>query len=211
MATSYSNAPKANRRRIQSPENFLEALRTLGKSTASEVKTQAAKAVFTDIPESFGFGSSGTLNPNESFSLNQLQEAENQGYHRAESEYSRHLVRMREQEYNRLLQEEAAAKSQIQNIQQEIRSLAKSLGDFAQEVEVATIQVPVNPGLYHKNFYDHLKSVISSLRQKVESSRNWLSSANLRAQKRSYYWTQVGKSGTKYMLSAERYMVTSTG
>ncbi len=211
MATTYSNSSRAGRQKVQSPENFLEALRGLGKSTVSEAKSQARKAVVSDIPESFGFGPSGTLKPNESLTVNDLQNAQERGYREAESDYSRQLFQMREREHSHLMQQETAAKQQIIGIQQEIRSLAKSLGDFAQEVEVATIQTPVNPGIYHKNFYAHLRSVISLLRQKVESSKNWLAATNTRAQKKGFYWSQVGKSGTKFMLSSERYMVTSTG
>lgn len=211
MATTYSNTNRSGRQKVQSPENFLEALRGLGKSTVSEAKSQARKAVVSDIPESFGFGPSGTLKPNESLTVNDLQNAQDKGYREAESDYSRQLFQMREREHAHLKQQESAAKQQIISIQQEIRSLAKSLGDFAQEVQVATIQTPVNPGIYHKNFYTHLRSVISLLRQKVESSKNWLAATNSRAQKKGFYWSQVGKSGTKFMLSSERYMVTSTG
>jgi hypothetical protein len=212
MSATYSNSNKnANRPRVQSPENFLEALRGLGKSTVSEVKSQAKKAVFTDIPESFGLASTGTLNPNESLDLNQVKEAQERGYNQAESEFSSRLHQMREQEHSRLLQSEAASKQQIQSILVEIRQLAQSMGDFAQEVQVAAAQAPVNPGIYHKNFFAHLKFIIASMRIKVESSKNWLATANSRAGKKGYYWSQVSTSGTKYMLSSERYMVTSTG
>lgn len=211
MATTYSKSSRPRRSKVQSPENFLEALRTLGSDAVSETKSQVKKAILSDIPESFGLTSSGTLKPNESLSVNDLEKAERKGFNRAESEFSERLLQIRQQEHSRLLQEEAASKQQIQSILQEIRSLAKTVGDFAQEVQVATLQAPVNPGLYHKNFYAHLRSVIATIRQKVESSKNWLAAANGRASKKGYYWSQVGKSGTKYMLSSERYMVTSTG
>jgi len=196
---------------VQSPENFLEALRSLGKSAVSEVTTQTKKAVFSDVPESFGITTSGTLNPNESLNMDQVKDAERNGYRQAESEFASRLHQMREQEHSRLLQAEAASKQQIQSVLMEIRQLAKSMGDFSQEVQVAVAQAPVNPGIYHKNFFAHLKTVIASLRIKVESSSNWLAAANNRAGKKGFYWSQVSKSGTKYMLSSERYMVTSTG
>jgi hypothetical protein len=212
MAATYSNTSKSpNRQRVQSPENFLEALRSLGKSTISEVTTQAKKAIFTDVPESFGLTSTGTLKPNESVNLDQMNQAQERGYREAESEFSSRLHLMRQEEHSRLLQAETASKQQIQSILVEIRELAKSMGDFSQEVQIAAAQIPVKPGLYHKNFYAHLKSVIAALRQKVDSSRNWLAAANGRAGKRGYYWSQVTTSGSKYMLSSERYMVTSTG
>jgi len=211
MATTYSNNKSANRQRAQSPENFLEALRGLGKSAVTEVKSQTKKAVFSDIPESLGLTASGTLNPNESLNMDQVREAQERGYNEAESEFSARLHQMRQAEYSKLLQAESASKQQIQSILVEIRQLAKSMGELAQEVQVATIQAPVNPGVYHKNFFAHLKVIITSLRIKADSSKNWLAAANHRAGKKGYYWSQVSSSGTKYMLSSERYMVTSTG
>lgn len=212
MSSSYSNQTRSSKRpAIQSPENFLEALRGLGKSVSDEIISQAKSVVSEDIPESFGANTSGTLKPNEAFSLNDVQSAEKSGFNRAESEFTQRLSQMRQMEYNRLLQQESASKKQIQGIREEIAKLAKSMGELAQEVQVATLQAPTNPGIYHKNFYAHLRSVIASLRAKVESSKNWLHASNSRAGKKSGYWSQVSSSGTKFMLSSERYMVTSTG
>ena len=192
-------------------DNFLEALRDLSKGVVDDARTQLHQAVTSDVRSSFGLDSSGTLNPNEQVSINQLQKAEAQGEEQAENRFSSRIEQMRSEERSRLLREEAASRSQIDSIRNEILSLAKSMGDFAQEVQMAAMQAPANPGIYHKGFFAHLKSVISLLRQRVDSSKNWLASANSRANKRGHYWGQVQKSGTKYMLSSERYMVTSTG
>lgn len=214
MNQTYSSNPsnKPSRKKIESPENFLEALRDLGKSTVSEISSQAKTAFTQDIPEAFGLGSSGgTLQPNESFNLSELKQAENRGFKKAESQFGNRLSEMRQMERSRLLKEESEAKKQIQAIREDIANLAKSMGDFAQEIQIATMQAPTNPGVYHKNFYAHLRSVIRSLQTRVESSKNWLASSNSRAAKKGFYWSQVKSSGTKFMLSSERYMVTSTG
>jgi hypothetical protein len=211
MSKTYSNNGKPNRLKTQSPENFLEALRDLGRSATQEVTSQAKAALTQDVPESFGISPSGTLQPNESFTLTDLNQAEQSAYHRAEYDFSSRLAEIRRAEHDRLLQEESAAKKQVQAIREEISKLAKSMGDLAQEIQIATMQTPSNPGIYHQNFYTHLRSIIKALRTRVESSRNWLAASNARASKRGFYWSQVGKSGSKYMLSSERYMVTSTG
>lgn len=208
MAPSSSKS----KRPVQGSDNFLEALRDLGKGVVTEVKTQAKKIVVEDVPASIGLGSShGTLNPNESVSLNQLKKAEAKGEENAEKRFNSQLEQVRQQERSRLMREEANTKQQITSIRAEILNLAKSMGDFAQEVQVAAIQAPVNPGIYHRNFFTHLKSMLVLLRQRVESSKNWLATTNSRAKKQGHYWGQVKKSGTKFMLSSERYMVTSTG
>jgi len=178
-------------------DNFLEALRDLGKGVVDEVKTQAKQIVASDLPESFGISGSGVLNPNESVSLSQLQSAESRGEQQAESRFRQQLAELQRQQ-------EAFASRQTAEIRQQILALK-------QEVQKATAQIPSRPGIYHKNFFIHLREVIMTLRKRVESSRNWLATANARAGKRGFYWGQVSKSGTKYMLSSERYMVMSTG
>jgi hypothetical protein len=78
---------------------------------------------------------------------------------------------------------------------------------------VAAMQAPVNPGIYHQNFFASLRTFISNMRLRIQESRNWLAASNARASKKgkSAYWTQAKQSGTKFTLSSERYMVTSTG
>ena len=57
-------------------DNFLEALRDLSKGVVDDARTQLHQAVTSDVRSSFGLDSSGTLNPNEQVSINQLQKAE---------------------------------------------------------------------------------------------------------------------------------------
>lgn len=208
MSQPYSNKPNPLG---NFNDNFLEALRDLGQGVVSETKSQLKQAV-NDIPQSFGLGSpSGTLQPNESFSLDQLRQAEQVGEKKAENRFVSQLNMMRDEERSRYLRQEKEAKEQIKSIQEEILMLAKSAGELNQEIQIAAKQAPVNPGIYHKNFFIHLKNMIVNIRKQVQSSKEWLSTHNGRASKQNFYWSQVGKSGTKYMLSSERYMVTSTG
>lgn len=205
--------PTKTKSQKPAPNNFLEALRDLGQGFKEEAKIQVTRMATVDVPESFGVAprTGGTLNPNEALSLDQLQHAEQRGFEKADAAYASRLSHMREEERARLVRQEHQIKEQIKSVQEEIRLLAKSAGEFSQEVETATFQATVSPGVYHKHFFSHLKTVIASIRKKVSSSRHWLSEHNTRASKRGYYWGQVAKSGTKFMLSSERYMVTSTG
>lgn len=199
--------------RQASPESFLEALRDLKSDVQEEAKIQVKKMVTSDIPEALGLAPAiGTLRPNESFSISeQVTRAETRGYEQASKEYQSRLVEIREQERQTFLRAEAAKKEEIKSVQAQIRSLTAKVGQFKQEVEVATMQAVVNPGAYHRNFFHHLRIFISTLTARVESSRHWLATTNSRAKKQGFYWSQVNKSGTKYLLSSERYMVTSTG
>jgi hypothetical protein len=198
-------AQVSQKQRRSAPANFLEALRDLSKGAIDEAKIHVSQAITQDIPTSFGM--SGTLEPNKSFSLSEIQSAEKRGEHRAEVRSNFRL----QEERSRWLKSENEAKAQINSIQEEIQMMAKSVGELAHEVEVASFQAPANPGVYHQNFFNQLRSYIRALRLKAQESKNWLSTQNSRASKRSYYWGQVKSSGTKFMLSQERYMVTSTG
>lgn len=200
-----SSASKQSRR--PAPANFLEALRDLSRDAASQASIQIQKAITEDIPQSFGFNQSGDLTPNQSFSLEDMRKAEKVGENRAENRFNNRL----QEERLVFLRSENETKKQIQIIQQDILAFAKSAGDLAQQVQIATMQAPINPGVYQRNFFEHLRSMIKILRSNVESSRNWLAAQNSRATRRGSYWGSVKTSGTKFMLSQERYMVTTTG
>jgi len=193
-------------------DNFLEAFRDLGKSTVSEAKSHIKQVLTTDIAENFGFDiKGGDLKPNESLDLKQLNRAKKEGFDEANKSFEAQLAAMRREGEMRMQKEQVTVRNQIQSIQQEIKSMAKSMAGFSREVEIATMQTSVNPGVYQRNFFMHLRTVIVSLRQSAESSKNWLAAHNQRSGKRGYFWNQVNKSGTAFMLSGERYAVMSTG
>jgi hypothetical protein len=197
-----------NKKSIQSSENFLEVLRGLGSGVVNEVKQQVTTAVKSDLPQAFGLGaaSSGDLTPNKAFSMEDIKSAEKRGERRGESRMEGRL----QQERAVFMRQEQEAKASIQSILLEIRSLTKSTGEFVKEVETAALMMPSNPGIYHKNFYERLRNFIVIMKQKVQESRHWLAMMNSRAQKKGY-WGQVKTSGSKFLLSSERYAVTSTG
>lgn len=178
---------------VISNDNFLEALRGLSSSAASEAKIQVKKAIFDDVPEMLGLKD---LTPGKEANIApQPARVENR------------LI----QERTIYLQNEQQIKNQIVAIQEEIRVMAKSIGELGKEVQVATMQSVINPGNYHRNFFETLRNLIKTLRLKVTESRNWVAASNARAKQKKGYWAQAKTSGTKFTLSSERYMVTSTG
>lgn len=106
---------------------------------------------------------------------------------------------------------EQRAKLEIVAVQQELKKLAESTKHLTKEVEVAVRQDPVNPGVYHLSFLQKLRRKIILFKKRVDESASWLDEFNYRATKKGYYWGQVKKSGTKFMLSQERYMATQVG
>lgn len=103
------------------------------------------------------------------------------------------------------------AKLQIKAVQEELKKLADATGDLSVEIKKATFTAVVDPGTYHENFFDRIRKLIALARTKITESTSWLETFNNRCKKRSYYWGAVQTSGTKFMLSHERYMATQAG
>ena len=103
------------------------------------------------------------------------------------------------------------AKLQIKAVQEELKKLADASQGLSQEIKKATFTATVEPGTYHDNFFDRIRRLIQLARKKISESKSWLETFNHRAKKRSHYWFNVKKSGTKFMLSQERYMSTQVG
>jgi hypothetical protein len=106
---------------------------------------------------------------------------------------------------------EEEIKAEIVKIQQELKKLAKELAQMDQGAQKAAEEELVNPGTYHLAFFEKLRSFLLQLRKKVAESENWLAISSQRKRRQNYYWKGVNKSGTKFMLSQERYMSTQAG
>lgn len=198
---------KTKKKRPVLTDNFLEKLRELGEGVSDSVVEDVVEGIpSTAADQVFGGKRSGTLKPNEALSLDEIKERE-----QFRRQLNREFFRIRQEERLVFKQEEQKTRLQIKAIQEELKKLVESTKDLAKEVEIASKLEPVEPGVYHLNFFERLKQTIVTLRKKIEDSATWLSLFNQRAKRRNYYWAQVRKSGTKFMLSAERYMATQAG
>jgi len=180
-------------------DNFLEVLRELGEGT-----------IDTTVDQITGRKRSGELKPDETIELKQFAR-ETVEREKFTQEFEQEILGLRHREKLVYTKEQQEIKLQIKAIQDELKKLAESTQGLAKEVEIAAKQVPVEPGVYHLTFFEKLRQIIIQFRQRIEDSRTWLAASNQRAKRRNYYWSQVKKSGTKFMLSAERYMSTSAG
>lgn len=125
--------------------------------------------------------------------------------------YQEQFWRARRQEQLVFSRAQQETQLQIKAILEELKKLVDSTKNLTKEVEIAAEQVPVEPGVYHLTFFEKLRRAIILFKKRIEESATWLAEFNQKAKKRNYYWAQVRKSGTKFMLSAERYMSTSAG
>jgi len=109
---------------------------------------------------------------------------------------------------------EQETKLEIASLQQEIKKLAVATKELSAEVveaEKTAFSAVVSPGTYHLNFFDRIRRLISAARKRINESKNWLSLFNSRKKQRSIYWQHAKKLGSKYTMSAERYMSMSAG
>lgn len=197
-------------------DNLLESLRDIGGSGLDSVK----KDIFQGIPgdftkQLFGFErppakASGEIAPGQSLDIDAVlegQKAENQVLRaRLQQEQS-----LREQEKVLFAQKSQDLKMELGALVQEVGQLAKTTQGLSKEVQIATIQAPANPGIYHVIFFEKLREFIQSFRKKIENASLWLQSYNQRAAKRRTFWGQVGQSGSKRLLSPEDYLQRSAG
>ena len=99
---------------------------------------------------------------------------------------------------------------QLKAITDEVILLAKTTSGLGTQVEIASMQAPIEPGIYHVVFFEKLLSFIISFRKNIQESTNWLFSVNKRAQKKNY-WSSYKKHGAKFLLSGEHYVTRSAG
>jgi len=189
--------------------NFLEALRNLGEGVVDSAVHDVAEGVAQTAADQLTGRKTGELKPNQTLDLEKATQEESG--EKLPQAFQGEFLDLRRQEKLVYSQAEQETKLQIAAILDELKKLALSTKDLAQEMEVAAKQVPVEPGVYHLNFFEKLREAILLFKKRIQESTTWLAAFNQRAKRRSYYWRQVGKSGTKFMLSQERYMSTQAG
>lgn len=186
--------------------NFIESLKDLSGNMIKTTRHDLVGGIVkTAGQQLFGLGSFNDPAEFGQAPMNQIENKEKFQWSNQE------ITSLRVQERMIFKQAEEEVRLQIEAIRLELIKLIKEAQKISEEVKVAAVQAPVEPGIYHVSFFEQLRNLIIFLRKNVCESRNWLATCNSRAKKRNFYWGQVKKSGTKFMLSQERYMSTQAG
>ena len=181
-------------------DSILESLRDLGSGVTQSIKKDVAGKVASDAFTSLvgGMPNHGEMPENGTIEMpKERKDIHPSSHHESDHE-------------NRTKAEQAQVRQQLEAVRNELKALSASLGQLNQEINRAIEQAPVDPGMYHLNFYDRLRSVISNLRQQVEDSRTWLNLTTGR-KKQKNYWGMYKKHGTQFGLSSERTTATQSG
>lgn len=186
-------------------DSFLEVLNSVPSSVGSTTVSEMGK-IGADIVTSLlgGTPMSGELKPNQTIELGGAPKPERT------PEPVIHAPRMETVHRPNTSELDRETRTQIDAIRKELQALAKSLKGLHQEIQTAINEEPVDPGIYHVNFYEQIRSFLSVLRQQIEDSRSWLSTFN-RRKKKMGYWGMYKKHGTSFGLSNERTLATSAG
>jgi hypothetical protein len=152
---------------------------------------------------------SGEMVPGESLQMSEVMNGKEEENKKLRAQIS--LERNLSSDEKRLSQEKMhELRAQLQSITVEIGKLAASTGNLATQTEIAMVEVPVNPGVYHVIFFEKVLKFLQSFRQKIDQASVWLGSTNKRAEKKNY-WNMYKKKGSSFLLSPDHYLSRSAG
>lgn len=207
----FQSAKPAKKPAAYTNDSILEALRDLsggvGKTVTKDVVGKVATDAFTSI---LGAPSmqQGELKPNQTITIPDRQTAPEPRPERFYPPFMRPEARPVARPVIREDQQKLA--QQIESVRQELKAIASSIQSLNKDIGKAVMEVPVNPGIYHANFFERLKSVLKILREQIDDSRSWLGMQSNRKKKKGY-WGMYKKHGTTFGLSNERSIATSAG
>ncbi len=182
-------------------DTVLESLRDVGSSIGSSVVKDVVAKTGADIVQSFfgGIPKTGELRANQVIELGRRPEVAPAPV-RPNPESMQSIRRSEDQE----------VKEKIEKIRNELKALSQSVKNLRQEIAKTVMDVPVNPGVYHVNFFEQLQSYLQAMKQEIDDSRTWLAAANNRKARKGY-WGMYKKHGTTFGMSHERNLATSSG
>lgn len=209
-----TKSDKKNQKTLRQP-NPLETFKDIGTATAKQMRDEAAK-IPQDFMEqllgvkTFGKSYSGEIEPGEAVDFNEVFSGkyEETLKLRNQTNLERRLL---EEERIRIEKKSNELKIQLSAIREEIIVLASKTENLAEETQIAAMQAPIEPGVYHVIFFEKLLEFINSFRKKIEEASVWLHAVNTRASKKNMWGAQYKKHGAKYLLSGEHYLQRSAG
>ncbi len=201
-SSPFQQAKPIKKPKTYSNDSILEALRDLSGGVGKTVTKDVAGKVATDALASlFGapIAKQGELNANEPVDLAR----ERTPQPRFQKPEISPVTRPVHEDSQKIAQ-------QIEGIRTELKALAASIQSLNTEIKKAVAEVPVDPGIYHVNFFERLRSILQVLREQIDDSRSWLTMHTNRKKKMGY-WGMYKKHGTTFGLSNERSLATSAG
>ena len=151
MDTNHKKSPKNKRY-----QNILEGLKEIGTDVSGSLKRDVIRP--KDFMDSL-FGPpmpakkfSGEINPGEALEINDVYSGKQEETIKLQKQLA--LERKLKEEEKSMYEEKSnQLKLQLNALIQEVAQLAQSTQTLAEEVQVAALQAPVEPGIYHLIFF----------------------------------------------------------
>ena len=194
--------------------SVLENLKDVGGNTGKTLKKDLVQGVSEEfINQLLGRKPekkySGDITPGESLEFEDVFSGRREQTMKLEKQLFLEK-KLREEEKVRSERKGNELRMQLQAIIEEVAALAQNTQELAEEVQIATMQAPIEPGVYHLIFFEKLLEFIKSFRKNIGQAKVWLQSSNKRAQKKNY-WASYKKHGGKFLLAADHYVSRSAG
>jgi len=195
-------------------QNVLESLKDLGTGTSIQAKDFLKSTSEDFFNELLGLTSpkvkrSGELSPGENIQISEVlsgREEENQKS-KKQIRFENRLIH----EESRVLKEKSSnLRVELQAVMEEVKKVSESTQNLAEATQVSIMTAPVEPGIYHINFFEQILTFLQSFRKKIDLASSWLQSTNKRAEKKNY-WNTYKKKGSSFLLSPDHYLSRSAG
>ncbi len=152
---------------------------------------------------------SGDITPGESLEINDVYNGQAEENRKLKGQLGLER-RLAEEEKARIEKKSNELRLQLHAIMQEVLALAQTTQNLGEEVEVAAMSAPANPGVYHVIFFEKLLEFIKSFRKNIEDAAIWMHASNKRAEKKNY-WAMYKKKGSSFLLAPDHYLQRSAG
>ena len=208
-----NQSKKDNKKPIRYP-NTLEALKGVGGSTLSSFNKDVFQAGSREfVNQLFGRRTeknySGELSPGQSVEFEDVFSGREEEKIKLEKQLALER-KLRDEEKARVEKKTNELRLQLHALIQEVAALAASTQKLDQNIKIASMQIPVNPGVYHLVFFEKLLEFLRSFRKKIDEASVWLAESNKRAAKKGY-WARYKTHGGKFLLAADHYLTRSAG
>lgn len=210
-----NNTTSLKQKRVTAPgDSFVEQIKGIGSSVTSSLKTDLVKGTANTIfDQLLGATKTGNVPNQKSPDFDFASWMENRDKQIAENAKSQErLFQAHKQRQEKVLFNLADEKinQEINEIRSELAMLVKTMGKVEKQIDNAMVENVVDAGVYHLNFFRNLKNWIIFIRKSMEDASVWIQMSAGRRSK-GYFWTQFGKSGTKYSMSSERNVQMGAG
>ena len=209
MDTKQKNNKKYTRQ-----VNVLESLKDIGSSTGNTIKKDIARGVSQEfinqlLGKKYDKKYSGDIMAGEAVEMEEIYSGRREETLKLKNQLALER-KLREEEKIQTEKKSNDLRIQLHALMQEVANLAKSTQDLGEETKLASMQAPIEPGVYHLVFFEKLLEFIKSFRKKIDDAHVWLHTTNSRAEKKNY-WARYKKHGGKFLLAADHYLTRSAG